>query len=69
MIPTRHNITRLESPIALLDRHITDIEANRENMTRRFFITELEAELYNSIKVEEEEVISIPNEILDELDL
>jgi hypothetical protein len=68
LIPSSYNLSMLESPIAMLDRHISDIETNRANMARIFFITELEAELYNSIKVEEEEeVLEIPNEVLDEL--
>ncbi|MCK5757770.1 MAG: hypothetical protein KAH14_01665 [Clostridiales bacterium] len=67
LIPSSYNIPQLESPIALLDRHITSLEENRENMTRRFLITELTAELYNSITVEEEEVVEIPDEILDDL--
>ena len=68
IIPTSYNIPHLESPIAILDRHITDIEENRESMARRFYITELEAELYGDIEVEEEETIPIPNEVLDELE-
>jgi len=68
LIPASHGIPRLESPIALLDRHISDIEENKANMERRFLITELEAEYYNSIEEEEEDVIQIPDEILDSLD-
>ena len=55
--------------IALLDRHITDIEENRADMERRFLITELEADMYNSITVEEEEVVQVPYEALEVLNV
>lgn len=63
LIPTNYNISRLESPITLLDRNISSIEENRADMAERFFITELEAKMYNDIEIEEEDVLELPDDI------
>lgn len=66
MIPSSYNIPHLESPITLLDLHIGHIEENRDNIVKRFLGTVLEADMFNSITDEDDEIIYVPDDSLDE---